>query len=76
MQKFRHPLKSLKAIDVSTYVHIYFKKWSPKPGRKKNCYREEPSLTPCWNCFFDLFSVAVAVITIYSGLPQRPLPLC
>ena len=66
--------KSYRCIYICKYIYVI--KWSPKPGRKKNCYREEPSLTPCWNCFFDLFFVAVAVIIIYSGLPQRTLPLC
>ena len=42
----------------------------------ENCCREEPILTPCWNCFFDLLFIAVVFISIHNGLPQRTLPRC
>ena len=29
-----------------------------------------------WNCFFGLLFVAVVIIIIHNGLPQRILPLC
>ena len=32
-------------------------------------------LIPCWNCFFDLLFVAIVIIIIQNGLPQRILPL-
>ena len=38
-----------------------------------NC-REEPKVTPCWNCFFDLLFVAIVIIIIHYGLPQMTLP--
>ena len=41
-----------------------------------NCCREEPILTPCWNCFFDLLFVAAVIIIIYNGLPQKTQSLC
>ena len=37
--------------------------------------REEPILTPCWNCFFDLLFVAFVTIIIHTDLPQRTLSL-
>ena len=37
--------------------------------------REEPILTPCWNCFFDLLFVAFVIIIIHTDLPQRTLSL-
>ena len=40
------------------------------------CNRKGLILTPCWNCFFDLFSIAFVIIIIINGLPQRILPLC
>ena len=40
------------------------------------CYRKKPLLTPRWNCFFDLLSVAFVIIITHTGLPQRILPLC
>ena len=33
-------------------------------------------LTPCWNYFFDLLSVAFVIIITHNGLPQRILPFC
>ena len=33
-------------------------------------------LTPQWNCFFDLLSIAFVTMIIHDGLPQRILPLC
>ena len=37
--------------------------------------REEPILTPCWNCFFHLLFVAFVTIIIHTDLPQRTLSL-
>ena len=37
--------------------------------------REEPILTPCWNCFFNLLFVAFVTIIIHTDLPQRTLSL-
>ena len=41
-----------------------------------SCCREEPIVTPCWNCLFDLLFVAVVIIIIHKGMPQKTLPLC
>ena len=53
---------------------------SPGGGNGNPCQysycRENPNLTPCWNCFFDLLFIAFLVIIIQNGLPQRILPLC
>ena len=38
-----------------------------------NC-REEPKVTPCWNCFFDLLFVAIVIIIIHYVLPRTTLP--
>ena len=46
--------------------------WSPG---QKYC-REEPILTPLWNCFFDSLFPAVVIIIIHNGLPLRTVPLC
>ena len=37
---------------------------------------EQPILTPCWHCFFDLLFIVVAIIIIHDGLPQTTLPFC
>ena len=37
-----------------------------------NC-PEEPKVTPCWNCFFDLLFVAIVIIIIHYGLTQKTL---
>ena len=39
-----------------------------------HCCQEKPILTSCWNCFFDLLSIAFVIIIIQNGLPQRILP--
>ena len=42
----------------------------------RRCCREKPILTPPWNCFFDLLSIAFIIIITHNGLPQGFLPLC
>ena len=37
-------------------------------------WSEEPKVTPCWNCFFGLLVVAIVIIIIHHGLPQKTLP--
>ena len=37
-------------------------------------WSEEPKVTPCWNCFFDLLVVAIVIIIEHNGLPQKTLP--
>ena len=39
-----------------------------------SCCREEPILTPFWNCFFDLLLIAFVIIIILNGLPKGPHP--
>ena len=34
---------------------------------------QKPILT-CWNCFFGLLVVAIVIIIIHHGLPQKTLP--
>ena len=41
-----------------------------------SCCREEPILTPRWNYSFDLLSIALVILIIHNGLPQRILPFC
>ena len=45
-------------------------------GEVRECCREKPILTPCWNYFFDLLFIAFVITIIYNSLPQRTLPLC
>ena len=40
-----------------------------KPSRELDVCREEPILTPCWNCSFNLLYVAFVTIIMHNGLP-------
>ena len=54
------------------FTALFFHKtveWALTVG---NC-REEPKVTPCWNCFFDLLFVAIVIIIIHYGLTQKTL---
>ena len=63
------------------------RKWQPTPvflpevlGQRslEGCSpvaEKKPILKLCWNCFFDLLFVAIVIIIIQNGLPQRILPL-
>ena len=37
---------------------------------------EKPALTPCWNSFFDLLFIVLAIMSIHNGLHHRTLLLC
>ena len=34
----------------------------------------EPTLTPCWNCSFDLLFAVIVIIIEHNALPQKTLP--
>ena len=57
-------------IHIHTYIYIYMYVYIYP------CYRKKPLLTPRWNCFCDLLSVAFVIIITHNGGPQRILPLC
>ena len=59
-------------MQVGTANLKKLKKWKPA----WRCPRGKSILTPCWNGFFDLLSVAFVIIITHNGLPQRILPLC
>ena len=76
----------LPSLDICLWIRIIWVVWIHQlkglKGRAQTslketyCCREKSILTPRWNCFLDLFSVALVSVITHKGLPQRVPPLC
>ena len=56
-----------------TFTKAFFWGWV-KSNPMRVCCREEPILTPCWNCFFDLLSLLLLLQSYTMACLKGPCP--
>ena len=65
-----------KAREFQKNIYFCFLDYSkgfdwPVPWGILVFFSEKSILTPCWNCFFNLLSIAFVTVITQKGLPQR-----
>ena len=63
-------------IGINQQRALYYRQRTTcaNPREWSECCRDEPILTPCWSCLFDLLSAAVVIISIHNGCLRGHCP--
>ena len=70
------PTVTLLLYKLYLYIYLFLHATYHQLAYCQYVAGRKPILTPWWNCLFDLLCIALVIIIIQNGLPQRILPLC